>query len=321
MTFRESIESLTHNTDWKNFIDENFNRRSGVYNYLVYTETKILIDKKQIHLPNKIVFNSGYQRFRMKDSKVSEFEYRNKKYKLLEKQQIIPFGTYDRKYKFSGSISQILNDLLKESVSNDCYFSNNLLETGNYPLFGIDSSIKYPSYLVEIKHNRNTNTKTASFIDYQSISEEEKDAIKEILGYVGVHYEPNEIQDDTTFVIFPLPYIRIVENRLNTKNEIEAVNLTLDFNKDFYNVFKSNKIELHYDITDIDDKERKETSTISIEFDGKRFVELIVHPKNISKIGLCKFKILINNVEVNQFQGTYIRGFKINTKIIEKWVS
>jgi hypothetical protein len=315
MTFKESIESLTHNTDWRSFVDENFNRKSGVYHYLVYSETKILIDKKQIHLPNKIVFNSGYKRFRMKESKVSEFEYRKKKYKLLEKRQIIPFGTYERKFKFSGSFSQILNDILKESATEDCLFSNKLLETGNYPLFGIDSNIKYPSYLVKIKQD--TNSKTTSSIEHQSINEEEKDAIKEILGYVGVHYEPYEIQDGTTFIIFPLPYIRIVENRLNTKGETEGVNLTIEFNKDFHNVFKSNKIELQYEISDID-KERKDESKVVIEFDGKRFVELMVRPKNISKIGLCKFKILINNVEVNQFQGTYIRGFKINTKIIEK---
>jgi len=302
-------------TNWRKFIDENFNIKSGVYHYLVYTETKILIDKKQIHLPTKIVFNSGYQRFRMKESKVSEFEYRKKKYKLLEKQQIIPFGTYERKYKFSGSFSQILNDILKESVTKDCFFSNKLLETGNYPLYGIDSNIKYPSYLFKIKNN--ATVKTSSSIEYQPINEEEKDAIREILGYVGVHYEPHEVQDGSTFIIFPLPYIRIVENRLNTKGEVEGVNLTLDFNKEFYNVFKSNRIELHYDITDID-KERKDESIVGIEFDGKRFVELIVRPKNISKIGQCKFKILINNVEVNQFQGTYLRGIKINTKIIEK---
>ena len=292
MTFKESIGSLTHNSNWRNFIDENFNRKSGVYLYLIYSETKILIDKKHIRLPNKIVFKSDYQRFRMKESKVSEFEYRNKKYKLLEKQQIITFGTYERKYKFSGSSSQILNDLLKDSVSNDCHFSNKLLETGNYPLFGIDSNIKYPSYLIEIKGTGDSNRKlNSTSIDYEAVSDEEKDAIKEILGYIGVHYEPNEVQSDSTFIVFPLPYIRIAENRLDTKGETERVNITLDFNKDFYSVFKSN---------------------------GKRFSDLMIQPKNISKIGLCKFKVLINNIEVNQFQGTYLRGFKINTKINQR---
>ena len=294
MTFKESIKSLTYFENWKAFVDENFGRNSGVYNYLIYTETKIEIDKKQFHLPNKIVFKSGYQRFRMKNSKIKEIEYKSKKYKLIEKQQIIPFGTFERKFKFSGSLSQILNDILKDSVRNDCTYSNKLLETGNYPLWGIDSKINYPSYLVEIKGNESQRTKqNNTALDFHLQNEEQKGVIKDILGYVGIYYEPNEIQNNTTFIIFPLPYVRIVENRLNTKEENDRVNITLDFNKDFYNVFKSSKIEVQYEITELNGNKTNK-SNIVIQFDGKRFVDLMICPNNITKIGLCKLKILIN---------------------------
>lgn len=316
MTFRESIESFVYNSNWKNLIDENFGRNSGVYSYLIYTETKIIIDKLHISLPNKIVFKSDFQRFRMKSSKESNIEYRGKKYKLLEKQQIIPFGTFERKYKFSGSISQILNDLLKETVELECRFSNKLLETGNYPLFGIDSNIKYPSYLVELRNLVKLKTKPYNFNGFSFENEEQKGAIKDILGYVGIYYELNDIINKSTFIIFPLPYVRIAENRLDTKGENEKVNLTLDFNKDFYNVLKSSKIEIQYEITELNG-DKKEDSKILIEFNGKRLVEVSICPKTLNKIGLCNFKILINNIEVNQFRGTYLRGFTINTKIIE----
>lgn len=316
MTFKESIESLTFNSDWKSFIDENFDRKSGVYQYLIYTETKIEIDKKYFNLPTKIVFKSDYQRFRMKDSKISEFEYKSKKYKLTEINQIIPFGTFERKYKFSGSFSEIINDLLSVDISSECLCSNKLLETGNYPLYGIDSNIKYPSYLIEIKNNQQfSKRKSTLSFDNLELVDEEKDAVKEILHHIGINYEPNDVKDNSTFIIFPLPYILIVENRLNTKGENEKISLTLEFNRNFYNVFKSNKIELQYDIADID-KKKNDNSKIEIVFDGKLFVDVTVEPKGISKIGLCKLKVFIDNIEVNQFQGTYIRGFKINTKIV-----
>jgi hypothetical protein len=318
MTFKESIEKYSYFPDWRNLVDANFLRNSGVYSYLVSTETDIFLDKDRLKLPRKIVFMSKYERFRRKSSKNTVIEYKGRRILIKEKIQIIPFGTYDRKYKFSGTFSEILNDLIKQKNIFECKFSEKLLETGNYPLFGIDSNIKYPSYLLQISDKFKFQNLTEKQINNYIIENEElKSVIKDILATIGIYYELYDINPEMIYVIFPLPYVKILENRLDTSDKNEKVSLTLEFNKDFYNVFKKSTIELHYEIKELN-SEFSEKSFFKFEFTGKSIYEIKINPKNITKIGLCSFKVLINEIEVNQFKGTYIRGFKINTKIIEK---
>ena len=313
MTFKETIQKLTPCSEWEALIDSNFNRRSNIYQYLIKSDYSISVDNQRIKLPSKIVFHNGYERFRSISSKETIIEYKSKKIVLNEKTHIIPFGLYERKYKYSGSTAQILKDVVGEESLN-CMFSDKLLEIGNYPLYGIDSKLEYPSYLLLFEKMKSNNKQKTS-IDLNT--EEFKSVMKDVLMSIGINYEIDNINANLTYVIFPLPYIQIIENRLNTKDEKEKVTLTLKFNSTFYNVFRQNKIFIDYEIKELNG-DVSEKSKIKIDFEGREIMVVNVCPQKIKKIGLCKFKILISDVEVNHFSGTYIRSIQINTKIVQK---
>ena len=311
MTFKETIQKLTPCPEWEALIDSNFNRRSNVYQYLIKSDYFISVDNQKIKLPSKIVFYNGYERFRSVSSKKTIIEYKSKKIVLDEKTHIIPFGLYERKYKYSGSTAQILKDIVGKDLLN-CMFSDKLLDIGNYPLYGIDSKLEYPSYLLLFEKMKSNNKQKTS-IDLNT--EGLKSVMKDVLMSIGINYEIDNINANLTYVIFPLPYVQIIENRLNTKDEKEKVTLTLKFNSTFYNVFRQNKIFIDYEIKELNG-DVSEKSKIQIDFEGREIMVVNVCPQKIKKIGLCKFKILISDVEVNHFSGTYIRSIQINTKIV-----
>ena len=313
MTFKETIQKLTPCSEWETLIDSNFNRRANVYQYLMKSDYSISVDNQKLKLPSKIVFCNGYERFRSVSSKETIIEYKSKKIVVNEKTHIIPFGLYERKFKYSGSTAQILKDVVGEELLS-CMLSDNLLEVGNYPLYGIDSKLEYPSYLLLFEKMK-SNSKQKTNIDLDT--EEFKSVMKDILMSIGINYEIDNINSNLTYVIFPLPYVQIIENRLNTKDEKEKVTLTLKFNSAFYNVFRQNEILIDYEIKELNGEET-EKSKMKIDFERGEIMVVNVCPQKIKKIGLCKFKILINKVEVNHFSGTYIRSIQINTKIVEK---
>jgi len=318
MTFKESIEKFIDIPDWRKFINKNFNRKSGVYNFLKYTETTIHIDKTKYVLPRKVLFLSNFERFRRKSSNKTNIEYKGKKIVVDEKIHIVPFGTYERKFKFSGSFSEILSDILKSPDDVVSKFSENLLDDRNYPLFGIDSTIKYPSYILHLIDISKYSESSISKNDFEEKDSNELNVVlKDVLSMLNINYNLTEVNRSSTFIIFPLPYVKVLENRLDTTDSEEQIVLSIEFNNDFYNVFKSSKIEILYEISE-SNKKSVEKSSIPIVFTGKSFYEIKIRPKSIEKIGLSSFKILINGIEVNHFSGTYIRGFKINTKIVSK---
>lgn len=77
--------------------------------------------------------------------------YKKDTIEITEKTSIIPFGDHERKFKFSGKLSEILNDLSIFSDNSEFFLSNDLLETKKSHLYGIDSQLKYPAYLMAIK--------------------------------------------------------------------------------------------------------------------------------------------------------------------------
>ena len=313
MTFKETIQKLAPCSEWESLIDSNFNRMANVYQYLIKSDYFISVDNQKITLPSKIVFYNGYERFRSVSSKETIIEYKSKKIVLNEKTHIIPFGLYERRFKYSGSTAQILKDVVGEESLN-CMFSDKLLEIDNYPLYGIDSKLEYPSYLLLFEKMKSNNKQKTSIDLY---TEEFKSVMKDVLMSIGVNYEIDNINANLTYVIFPLPYVQIIENRLNTKDEKEKVTLTLKFNSTFYNVFRQNKIFIDYEIKELNG-DVSEKSKMKIDFEGRKIMVVNVCPQKIKKIGLCKFKILISDVEVNHFSGTYIRSIQINTEIVQK---
>lgn len=317
MTFNDSTEKLKFYTNWKEIVDDNFNRRSGVYFFVQSVETLIIIGKTKIKLPRKIVFSNEYERLRRKSIKNTIIPYKGKKITIKETEQIIPFGTYERKFKFSGNFSEIISDIIKHTNTNSCRFSDDLLEVGNYPIYGIDSKIKYPSYLLQIGYNQQFDKNLQKQKYYDILKDDElKSVLKDLLETVGINYDIFEIDPEITNVIFPIPYIRIIENRLSTSSEHEAIDLTLEFNRFFYQSFKMGNLQAKYKITELNGSET-ESNIENIEFTGNRIKNIKIRPSKLSKIGMVDLKILINNIEVNQFKGTYIRGFKIDTKIID----
>ena len=318
MTFKESLNKFVEIPDWKSFVDDNFNRKSGIYSYLTLTEITIHLEKRRFVLPQKVVFMSGFERFRRKSSNETIIDYKGKRVTVIEKIQVIPFGTYERKFKFSGSFSEIVNDILKSPNELSSSFSEKLLDERNYPLYGIDSTIKYPSYILHLTDCAKYSDSSNNLKNQEIIDDNELNVVfKDILSVLNINYNLNDVDKSSIFIIFPLPYVRILENRLDPSGDNEKVVLTIKFNRDYFNVFKSSKIEIKYEIKETN-SETIEKSSIQVEYTGKSIYELHIIPKQINKIGLCTFKILVNDIEVNQFSGTYVRGFKINTKIVSK---
>ena len=84
--------------------------------------------------------------------KLDEFLYQNlnKDYLgvVIERKEIISLGFYKRGKKYSGDIYQIISDIVGKEPNLLAKFSNDLLQLGDNPLYGIDSKLKWPAYLL-----------------------------------------------------------------------------------------------------------------------------------------------------------------------------
>ncbi|WP_157499513.1 hypothetical protein [Flavobacterium commune] len=293
-------------SDWKEFVKENFQREAGIYSFLTVRTLEIEYNNEKFVYPKRIVFESGYARSIRKLKTVETVTHFKKTVKVIEKKEVIPFGLYQRRNKYSGDFFEILADIIK-SDNLQSYFSNDLLPINDNPLFSIDSKLNWPSYLLTL----NTSNQI-----YSEERNEDISFLKDIAQEYGFHLPYTKSLEELIFIIFPMPYIKIVENKINKDSENEKLYLVLEFNDtSFFYTQKNLNIKLEALIKGTKeevllDKEFK------LEFKKSKFQIVELDVMNGGIISYSSLKISINNVIVSKTSGYYIRDIKINVKTI-----
>lgn len=304
-TFKDLIKTFDAISDWKAIISQNFERKSGAYSFATVTEIEIKYDNQVFKLPTKIVFEYGYAKQLRNIVKTEKVTYNKKILKVIEKKKVIPFGFYERRHKYSGEIYQILNDIIGNKINLKSHFSTNLLSTDDNPLYGIDSSQKWPSYILILE---NEETREAD------INKENYEFLNDILNDYGVHYNYEQSIKNNVVVIFPMPYIKVVENKIRRDNNIESIFLVLEFNQLPMFYTSQVKIEIQSLIKNIKNEiifEKNET----IKFEKAKYQVVRIFPEREEQIGFTSFLIRINGTLVNKFSGYYIREIKLDIKV------
>lgn len=130
-----------------------------------------------------------------------------------------------------------------------------------------------------------------------------------------INYNLLKIQAITTFILFQLPYVEILENKLNTENNRESILLTIRKNDHFAAIFKQNSLKVSTYITELN-SEKVDVNVFEVPYSKRKIQTIEIAPEAVEKIGKTHFELLINNVLVNKFSGSYLRGvsFELNLK-------
>ena len=299
------IQTFEKVDDWQGVVRENFERKSGTYSCVTVTDIEVKYDKKVIHYPTKIVFEYGYVKGERSITKNERVTINKKKIKITERKKIIPLSFYERKQKYSGEIFQIINDIVGSKILSDSRFSTDLLTTGDNPLYGIDSKQKWASYLLVLqrvsKDERTTNQEDFSFLN-------------DLLADYGIHYDYEATLQDYLFVVFPMPYIKVVENKIKKKDGNESIFLVLEYNEIGFFYTSQLKIEIDALIKDT----KKETiyqKVIPVKFAKAKYQVVEIVPDTKAEIGFTAFSVKINGTLVDKFSGYYIRDIKFDIKV------
>jgi hypothetical protein len=284
--------------DWKNFLKENFDRRNGVYNYALTSEVEVNVDNAKINFPTKIIFSSGVVRNEKDIEKTEKFTSKNKSIAIHEKQRVTPFSFYDRSTKYTGEVFEIMSDLLDGQQILKAYFSKDLLSSSDDPLFSIDSTIKWPSYILLFRKEASTNDN--DLIDFE-----------EDLTNFGIHFTPDNDLQNFVIVIFPMPYIRIAENKISSFEGKECIRLILEYNT--LGLFYTSKMDVNI-VSTIKNNHGEviHNGEKMIDFENSKYQVVQIVPESSGEISYFSTQITINGVKVAQDSGYYIRSIKLN---------
>jgi len=289
--------------DWQEFVKNNFDRNSGSYSSVTVTEIEVHYKKQIFRYPTKIVFEYGYVKTQKNIIK-NERLLNNKQVKVVEKQQIIPLGLYKRDKEFSGDISQIITDILDNNKIESGSFSGDLLTPNDNPFYSIDSKQQWSSYLLVLKkenklYEKDTNCEEINFLN-------------DILDDYGIHYSFENSLQDHVLVIFPMPFLKIVENRIRKEKDNKDIDeylfLVIEFNLLPFFFTSQVKIEIDGLIKDLKGETIYQKTKI-IKCDKAKYQTVDIVPKQQSKIGYAEFAVKINGAVVDKFSGYYFCAF------------
>jgi len=299
------IKTFKKVDNWQQFVENNFERKSGTYSYVSVTEIDIKYDKQLFRYPTKVVFEDGYVKAQKDITKRETLIINNKPVRIIERKKIIPLGFYKRDKKFSGDIYQIIADILGEKKIQNSVFSDDLLTPNDNPFFSIDSKQKWTSYLLILQQESKQKENITNLEDFSFLND--------ILNDYGIHYGFENLLQDYVIVVFPMPYLRIVENKIQKKDDNESIFLVVEFNQLPIFYTSQSKIEIDGLIKNLQGEIiYKETETI--KFGKAKYQVVEITPKQKSEIGYTEFAIKINKVTVDKFSGYYIRDIKVNIK-------
>lgn len=301
------IKTFVNVDDWQVVVKENFERKTGTYSYVTVIDIEVKYDKQTFRYPTKVVFEYGYVKAQKNIVKQEKTSVNKKRIRITERKKIIPLGFYQRGNKFSGDIYQIIADILGKGKIQSSSFSNDLLTPNDNPLYSIDSKQKWASYLLVLQKETN---------QVESIStSDEVSFLNDILDDYGIHYDFEKILQDFVLVIFPMPYVRVVENKIRKNANSESILLVLEFNQ--LPLFYTSQIRI-----EIDGKIKNLKSEIiyqkteALKFGKAKYQVVELFPDRKSEIGYTEFSIKINGTLVNKFSGYYIRDIKLDIKAI-----
>lgn len=298
-------ESFLEIQNWEELVQQNFDRKSGIYSYAVVSRLEVIYNKNKYYYPTKIIFEYGYVKSSKKIRKTESFKINNIDVKIIERKEIISLGFYKRGKKYSGDIYQIISDIVGKEPNLLAKFSNDLLQLGDNPLYGIDSKLKWPAYLLILTKK----------IEGKSIHSEKEDLeLKDILDDYGVHYSYDTSLKNTYIIVFPLPYVKIVENKIRKNGDRESIFLVLEFNQ--LGIFYSPgiKIEIECIIKDTK-KEIIYEKTDNLIFNKASYQVVEIQPELNGQISYSSITIKMNGNTVEKTSGYYIRDIKIDVKI------
>ncbi|PKP45936.1 MAG: hypothetical protein CVT94_16325 [Bacteroidetes bacterium HGW-Bacteroidetes-11] len=299
------IKTFVKVDDWKGVVKENFERKSGTYAYVTVAEIEIKYDKKVFRYPTKVVFEYGYIKAEKNITKQEKLTLDKKPIKITERKKIIPLGFYQRGRKYSGDIFQIIGDILGNNKILTSSFSNDLLTSNDNPLYSIDSKQKWASYILTLhKEGKHSSEETNS---------EQFSTLNEILNDYGIHYSFDAQLQNTVIVIFPMPYLKVVENKIKKNDNGESIFMVLEFNQ--LGLFYSSQLKIEIDgiIKNLKNEvvyQKVET----LKFAKAKYQVVELYPEQQSEIGYSSFSIKINGTLVDKFSGYYIREINLDIK-------
>ncbi len=298
------FQSFEKVADWQEMVSKNFERRAGTYTYAAVTTVEVKFNKEIFVYPTKIVLEYGYVKALKNIIRTEKIKLDKHVIIITERKKIIPFGFYERKGKHTGEIFQILNDIVGADVDNEGKFSPDLLSTHDNPLYNIDSKQKWASYLLVLQRKDRIELPISTQLDK---------SFNDLLAEYGIHYGFDPSLQDLIFILFPMPYIKVVENKIKKRETGESVFLVLEFNETGLFYTSQLKIEIQAIIKD----SKQQTifdKTIPIKFDKAKFQVVELSPDVKSEISFSDFSIRINGTLVDKFSGYYIRDIKIDIK-------
>lgn len=297
--------------NWEDYINDNFGRNAGLYSSASIKELYVNIDGIRYNFPHRIIFNNEYIKSKRNIRKIETTVIDNRKVKVIERTRHIPFRFYQRdNRRYSGSILDIIKDILCDKPFSVCLYNNNLAQVGNSPLYNIDSNIEWPSYIFYFGVNPEYLISDISDTDQATLS-----ILTEITREYGINISYNEAITNSYLVIFPISYIRVAENRIKKdENGQEKLSLILQFNR-FNTIFSISRpeIEARILIKDIYNQTIYKQS-VPIKYENSQYCFLEIAPAPRHEIGFSSIEIFVNNVLVENRSGHYIRSIKIDMK-------
>ena len=299
------IQTFEKIDDWQEVVRKNFERKSGTYTYATVTDIEIKYGEQVFYYPTKIVFEYGYIKALKNIVRTEKITLNKKRIKITERKKIIPFSFYERGKKYSGEIFQIIKDIVGTKINSNSLFSPDLLTTSDSPLYNIDSKQKWASYLL-VLHRQSKNDSVAT--------PEMLDILNDLLVDYGIHYGYDSSLRDFILVIFPMPYIKVVENKIKRNENNESIFLVLEFNQ--FGLFYTSQLKIEIDALIKNIKKETIYETIeTIKFGKAKYQVIELTPETKGEIGFAAISIKINGILVDKFSGYYIRDIKLDIKV------
>lgn len=302
--FPDIIRDLKTANGWQTTLDKNFSRKSANYSTLKLTEVKILYDGITYGFPQKIVFDSAFTSQEREITKTEKTVFNGKKIEIIQITKIIPLGFHDRKDKYTGTFSQIITDILGNNLSEEFHYEEGLLSYRDNPLYAVDSKIDWSSYLMVLK------SEDGVFAS----AREAYPPFEPLLENYGIHYSSGSGKSPYILLIFPMQYVKIVENKIMKTQRGEAIFLVLEYNQTaLYNP--------NFNVTIKGQIKNTQNAIIynhesQSRYTGTKYESFQITPnKLLDTIGYSDFSIRINNIEVDRTKGYYIRSIKANLNV------
>ena len=310
MELEKVIENIKNNyvdiSDWASQIDESFSRNLNGYNSFAIEKITVNYDTEKYILPLRIVFLDNIVRNDSEIDSTHIIGLKDKEAIVTINKQVHALSFYKRTngIKYSGKTSEIINDAISNYKIEKFYLSKRLENEHSDTLFFLDSNLNWGAFIAIIQCEQKIET------SQKPLPNELNDYLHEF----GINYKYSSIDTGYIFIFFPVPYIKIVSNKI-VKKDREILSLVLEYNFQRLAFIQGAPIVLKCLIkstnnnvifNDIIPLENKDFLT---------FLPVEIVPSSTEPIGSADITVLLNKIEVERSYGTYIRQINIDIKV------